>query len=111
MNERDKTNIERIADEIQFIKDVTRGITREMFLKDLILQHALCMSILTIGECANHLSESFKERNHKIEWVQITAVRNIAAHGYWQLDMRQIWQAIEEDIPLLDEFVHGLSGG
>jgi uncharacterized protein with HEPN domain len=28
------------------------------------------------------------------EWFQIVAVRNIAAHGYWQLDMQQIWQAI-----------------
>jgi uncharacterized protein with HEPN domain len=33
---------------------------------------------------------------------------NIAAHGYWQLDMQQIWQAIEEDIPSLSEFVFGL---
>ncbi|MDR2006720.1 MAG: DUF86 domain-containing protein [Acidaminococcales bacterium] len=37
-----------------------------------------------------------------IEWVQIVAVRNIAAHGYRQLDMRQIWQATEDDIPTLN---------
>ena len=39
---------------------------------------------------------------------RIIAVRNIAAHGYWQLDMQQIWQAVEEDIPTLDEFVSSL---
>ena len=69
------------------------------------LQHALSMSIITIGECANRLSNEFKDSHPQIEWVQIIAVRNIAAHGYWQLDMQQIWQAIEEDIPGLDEFV------
>jgi uncharacterized protein with HEPN domain len=108
MNERDKANIERIAEELRFIKDVTTKITREAFLKDLLLQHALSMSILTVGECANRLSDEFKEFHPQVEWVQIVAVRNIAAHSYWQLDMGQIWQAVEEDIPLLDEFVRGL---
>jgi uncharacterized protein with HEPN domain len=68
------------------------------------------MSILTIGECANRLSDEFKDRHSHIEWLQIVAVRNIAAHGYWQLDMRQIWQAIEEDIPVLNEFVREMLG-
>ncbi|MDR1193096.1 MAG: DUF86 domain-containing protein [Peptococcaceae bacterium] len=110
MNERDRANIERIAEELRYIKSVTEKISREEFLRDDTLQHALSMSILTIGECANHLSDEFKDCNQQIEWVQIVAVRNIAAHGYWQLDMRQVWQAIEEDIPELDTFIRGLSG-
>jgi uncharacterized protein with HEPN domain len=110
MNERDRANIERIADELRYINSVTARISREDFLRDETLQHALSMSILTIGECANRLSDEFKNRHAQIEWIQIVAVRNIAAHGYWQLDMRQIWQAVEEDIPVLDEFVRRLSG-
>jgi len=108
MNERDKTSIERIADELRYIKSVTAKTSREEFLCDSTLQHALSMAILTIGECANRLSDEFKTLHNQIEWVQIIAVRNIAAHGYWQLDMQQIWQAIEEDVPELDAFVSGL---
>ena len=108
MNERDRTNIERIADELRYIKGVTAKTSRDEFLCDETLQHALSMAILAIGECASRLSDEFKNLNHQIEWVQIVAVRNIAAHGYWQLDMQQIWQAIEEDIPTLNEFVHSL---
>ncbi|MDR1921765.1 MAG: DUF86 domain-containing protein [Candidatus Adiutrix sp.] len=110
MNGRDRTNIERIADELRYIKSVTANISCEVFLRDETLQHALSMSILTIGECANRLSDDFKDGHPQIEWVQIVAVRNIAAHGYRQLDMRQIWQAIEEDIPELDEFARELLG-
>jgi len=108
MNERDRTNIERIADELRYIESVTVKTSREEFLRDETLQHALSMAILTIGECASRLSDEFKILHHQIEWTQIIAVRNIAAHGYWQLDMQQIWQAVEEDIPTLDEFVHSL---
>jgi len=108
INERDRTTIERISEELRYIKTVTTKTSREEFLRDVTLQRALTMAILTIGECANRLSDEFKVKHNKIEWVEIIAVRNIAAHGYWQLDMKQIWQAIEEDIPVLDEFVRGL---
>jgi uncharacterized protein with HEPN domain len=87
---------------------VTAKTSQEEFLRDETLQHALSMSLLTIGECASRLSDDFKDRHSQIEWIQIVAVRNIAAHGYWQLDMRQIWQAAEEDIPVLDAFICGL---
>ena len=110
MNERDTTAIERIADELRYIKSVTVATSRDKFLCDETLQHALSMSILTIGECASRLSDEFKDSHPQIEWVQIVAVRNIVAHGYWQLDMQQIWQAIEEDIPELSEFVCKLLG-
>jgi uncharacterized protein with HEPN domain len=110
MNERDAAIVERISGELRYIKSVTAQTSREEFLCDETLQHALSMSILVIGECAGRLSDVFKARYPQIEWVQIVAVRNIAAHGYWQLDMRQIWQAIEEDIPLLDSFVGGWLG-
>ena len=110
MNKFDRMIIERISDEIQYINRVTAKTSREEFLGDETLQHALSMAILTIGECAGRLSDDFKNLHCQIEWVQIIAVRNIAAHGYWQLDMQQIWQAIAEDIPTLDEFIHNLLG-
>jgi len=62
------------------------------------------MSLLTIGECANHLSDRFRKSHSQIKWQQIVATRNIASHGYWQLNMEQIWQAIVDDIPELIEF-------
>ena len=104
MNVRDKTNIDRIKEELTFIKKTLNDVSREIFLQNEIIQHAISMSFITIGECANHLSAEFKERYNEIEWVQIIAVRNIAAHGYWQLDMEQIWQAALEDIPVLTDF-------
>jgi len=102
---RDENQIERIAAEVKFIEAHTQNTTEEDFLNNDLLQHAVMMSIITIGECANHLSDKFKLKHSHIEWEQITAVRNIAAHGYWQLNMKQIWQALIEDIPVLSSFI------
>lgn len=108
MNVRDKIHIERIKEELTFIEKIMREMDREAFLCDDVIQHAVSMSLITIGECANHLSDDFKERYSEIEWIQIIAVRNIAAHGYWQLNMEQIWQAIREDIPKLENFFNNV---
>jgi uncharacterized protein with HEPN domain len=105
---RDISYLERIGEETKFILISIAGVTEELFLSDSILQHAVCMSLITIGECANHISNDFKEKHADIEWVQIIAVRNIAAHGYWQLDMKQIWQAVINDIPMIQTFVNEL---
>ena len=105
---RDENQIERIAYEIKFIEAHTKGIGKDDFLNDELIQHAVMMSIITIGECANHLSDEFKFKYSHIEWEQIIAVRNIAAHGYWQLNMEQIWQALIEDIPVLQDFLDGI---
>ena len=102
--ERDKLHIDRIKDELRFMQRTLEHTNKEAFLQDEIIQRAISMSLITIGECANHLSDKFKETHSHIEWVQIIAVRNIATHGYWQLDMEQIWQATEEDIPQLQQF-------
>lgn len=103
----DDHQIERIGEEIRFIEKTLLPVTREVFLQDELLQHAIMMSLITIGECANHLTDEFKEDNSQIEWTQVVAVRNIAAHGYWQLNMEQIWQAVIEDVPKLKDFAQG----
>jgi uncharacterized protein with HEPN domain len=108
MAKRDETQIERILYELSFIIKVTKSIELEQFLKDDVMQHAVTMSLITIGECANHLSDEFIAAHTEIEWHKIIAVRNIAAHGYWQLNMKQIWQAIGSDVPQLEQYLSNL---
>lgn len=105
MAKKDKTQVERMITEIDFILRATSKIDVNFFLKNDLLQHGVTMSFITIGECANHLSDDFKEKHKAIEWHKIIAVRNIAAHGYWQLNMKQIWQAVINDIPKLERYL------
>ena len=104
MNERDRVHVDRIKEELLFAERTLKGIDRETFLQDEIIQHAITMSLITIGECANHFSDTFKDKHNQIPWVKVIATRNIAVHGYWQLNMEQIWQTLQLDIPQLREF-------
>jgi uncharacterized protein with HEPN domain len=105
MIDRDLELVERINEEVAFIVKTTDGVSKDVFLKDSLLQHGICMSIISIGECANHLSEEFTEKYPEIPWVQIVSVRNIAAHSYQKINMEQIWEAVVSDVPQLRDFL------
>jgi len=105
MIDRDRTLLERMNEEVEFILKTTDGVSKDAFLKDSLLQHGVCMSIISIGECANQLSDEFTEKYNEISWIQIVAVRNIAAHSYQKLNMEQIWEAIASDVPQLRDFL------
>jgi len=107
MNERDNAHIQRIKSELRFLAQNLKDIDKDRFLDDELLQHAITMSFIVIGECSNHLSEKFRKNHAEIDWVRIIAVRHVASHGYWQLDMEQIWQATIDDIPKLKTFFDG----
>ena len=108
MSGKDAIIIQRIKDELVFMRKSLENINREDFLTSESLQHIVMMALIIIGENVNRLSDDFKNNYPDIEWVQITAVRNIAAHGYWQLNMEQIWKALETDVPELELFFEGL---
>ncbi|MDR1996938.1 MAG: DUF86 domain-containing protein [Candidatus Margulisbacteria bacterium] len=103
MADRESNALKILKEELLFIRNTLDSVDKTKFLNDEIIQHAIAMSLISIGEAANRLSDQYKEKYPEIEWPKIIAVRNIAAHGYGQLDMQQIWQAMVDDIPLLEK--------
>jgi len=77
------------------------GNNYDTFVSDKDYFNSVCMSLLQIGELANHLTTEFKSTHNSIPWKNITGLRNIVVHGYGQLDMETVWVTVIEDIPEL----------
>jgi uncharacterized protein with HEPN domain len=74
------------------------------FLNDKRTQNAVAMSLIALGEIANviYLNDlEFVENNSQISWKYMRGMRNIIAHGYFELDFKIIYQAAERSIPEL----------
>jgi len=61
------------------------------------------MALLNIGELAAHLDPELRNAHDSIPWKKIIGLRNIAAHGYFILDMPDIWHTISCDVPDLKD--------
>ena len=59
------------------------------------------MSLLQIGELANHLTQDFTAAHTQIPWRRIIGLRNVVVHGYGQLDTEAVWATVTDDIPEL----------
>jgi len=80
------------------------GKNMETFTKDTDYFNSVCMSLLQIGELANHLTDKFKQVNKSIPWRQIIGLRNIVVHRYGQIDIEVIWATVKEDVPKLHNY-------
>jgi uncharacterized protein with HEPN domain len=90
------------CDRIQNAKD-RFGTSFEIFKEDYDYQSSCAMYILQIGESANRLSTSLKDKHNDIPWRDIIGMRNIFAHDYENIDVEKIWETLWDDIRFLHE--------
>ncbi|GBR73028.1 protein DUF86 [Candidatus Termititenax aidoneus] len=76
----------------------------EVFAKDTDYFNSVCMSLLQIGELANHLSAEFRTKHNVLSWPEIIGLRNVVVHGYGQLDAAIVWATLNEDVPKLLQY-------
>lgn len=81
------------------------ALTFEQFRTDAKTQSALIHQFLLIGEVAKLISDDFKKKNPSIPWSAMARMRDKLIHHYRGVDLREIWNAAEVEIPKLLAFL------
>lgn len=69
--------------------------------KERILELALIRLTEVIGEAAARVGLAARNRYPSIPWAQVIGMRNRLVHGYDQVDIRVLWDTVQEDLPPL----------
>ena len=78
---KDQHCLESILEAIDRIIEYTSGIkTADDFDRDYRNFDATMMNFVVIGEMIDKISDEFKKKHPKIEWIKIKGFRNIVAH-------------------------------
>jgi uncharacterized protein with HEPN domain len=99
-DDRQRRLLEYVRDAISLIDRRTRD-GREAFLDDVDLQDAVLWRLETLAEATNRFAPELKARHPEIRWRAIYGFRNIAAHGYLELQIDRVWEIIEVHLPAL----------
>ena len=106
----DTVYLEHIAESIHLVERYLVGVEgtldEQLFYDDLRTQDAVLRRMETLTDAARHLSEDLKRRHPEIPWRHIGAFRNVLAHGYTDIRLDRVWQAIAADLPALKRVVH-----
>jgi len=94
---------ERLLDIDEAIEKIEKyvSIGYQAFIEDERTQVWIIHHLQVIGEASNHLSDELTEQNQDIPWADIVGLRNILVHQYFGIDLRQVWETAELDMPIL----------
>jgi len=96
----DQFYIDQILDAIRKIESYAEGIGKNEFLSDEKTQSAILLQLLLIGEISKKISENTRAK-YDLPWKMIIGFRDRAIHNYFEMDIRVVWDTIQQDVPLL----------
>ena len=101
----DRYYIDKIITDLQFIVNHTKGVDKQNFEENELLQDSVMFRLVQIAENSSKISESFKARHMAVAWMQVRGLRNRIVHDYGKIDLTVIFDTIKNDIPTLLEYL------
>lgn len=100
----DKLYLEHILDCINKVLRYTSP-GREQFMATEMIQDAVIRNLEIIGEATKQLSLELRASSPHIPWRQIAGMRDVLIHDYLGVDLNEVWNAVENDLPDLQSHV------
>lgn len=66
-----------------------------------ILYYGFVKHVEMIGEAVYMLTADFRNTHSELPWRDIESMRHVLVHGYYAINPNQLWQVIEQDIPII----------
>ncbi len=97
----DWVRIRHMVDAAEEALVFVKNKTRKLLESDRMLVLSLLRSIEIIGEAASQVSKEFQSKHCEIPWREIIAMRNRLIHAYFDVDLDQVWETVQNDLPSL----------
>ncbi|MBN2377983.1 MAG: DUF86 domain-containing protein [Sedimentisphaerales bacterium] len=106
----DQMYLEHIQEAISKIEDYTAG-GRVVFDAEPMRQDAVIRNFEIIGEAVKRLSDQAKQKTPQIDWRDVAGLRDVLIHNYMGVDLDEVWNIVENNLPSLKAAVEGMLNG
>ncbi|UFH56893.1 DUF86 domain-containing protein [Spirosoma sp. KNUC1025] len=90
---------------LEAIQEYSAGLDYESFRSNRLVRDAVVRNIQVLGEAANRIPKTFRDKYTTIEWMRIIRTRHILVHDYFGLDYEIIWRIISVHLPPLQQTI------
>ena len=95
----DESNFFDIVDSAKLAVQYVSEKSYEEFLADIKIQDAVIRRIEIIGEASNRISNEARNRFSHLPWKEMRGMRNLLIHEYDEIDLKEIWNTVKNDLP------------
>jgi len=99
--------LEHVLECIVRVERYTAG-GKEAFVADTRTQDAVLRNLQVMAESTSRLSRDLKAKHPEVNWRTLVAFRNVMVHDYLGIDLTQIWDIVERDVPELKRQVEAI---
>lgn len=105
MKENDEIYLRHVKEAINNIETYTKNLDFSSFEKNSMIYHAVIYQILVIGEAVKNISEEIKIDFPEIPWRNIAGTRDRLIHGYFEIQLKEIWKVVTDDLNDLKQVI------
>lgn len=101
MNNKSNLYLDHILDSCRNIIEFTKDIDFQTFINKRIIQSAVIRELEIIGEATKNLPDDIRKLSKDIPWKKLTGMRDKLIHGYFTVDLKEVWNTVKNDISIL----------
>lgn len=106
MKHRDRIVLQKILSEVNTGLKIFNDISYDDYFTNETIKRATCMTAINVGELIKILTDDIRLKYTNIPWKAITGFRDIAAHKYEALDMKDVYDTFKDDFPILRDSIN-----
>jgi len=102
----------RLEDILSAIGSIARYSERgrPAFDGDELVQSWMIYHLTLIGEAAARLSSALRDHHPEVPWPRVIGMRNVLVHGYFAIDLEEVW-VTERRVPALRRQIEAILRG
>lgn len=99
----DNLYLSDILESISAIQDFILNMSYPAYKDDRKTQSATIREFMVVGEAISKISVELKQEFSEVNWQEIKDFRNFLIHDYFGIDDEIVWDAIQNELPILKE--------